>query len=382
MRLVQGKYNTAKVFTKNIDEKALEQIIEFCDQEFAQGSKIRIMPDCHAGAGCVIGFTADLGDKVIPNLVGVDIGCGMYVAELGKVDMDLPKLDRIINRYIPAGMDIHDRRMVNFNELDNLYCYRDLKNMPRIENSLGTLGGGNHFIECNIDPEGNTYLVLHSGSRNLGKQVADLYQKLAIDRQKNKSNGSKVANPALCYLTGKQKDQYLHDMAICQGYAALNRETMAEMILDRMSLASKNHFHTIHNYIDFKDNIIRKGSVAAYEGEKIIIPINMRDGSIIARGKGNPDWNYSAPHGAGRLMSRTQAKQRVSLAEFEKSMQGIYTTSVNSNTLDESPMAYKPLKEIVDNIQDAAEITAIIKPIYNFKSAENSSFQKRRGKKR
>lgn len=399
---LKGKYNTAVVFTDNIEQTAVGQIIELCNQEFTEGCKIRIMPDCHAGAGCVIGFTADLGNKVIPNLVGVDIGCGMHVTELGKVDIDLPKLDEIIRQYIPAGMETHKNRIVKFPELQELYCYRDLKDFKRIERSLGTLGGGNHFIECNQDKKGNSYLVIHSGSRNLGKQVADIYQKLAIElcsgkedyfterksliqafKKQGKRNEIQSAleklkkkyshlapkyNADLCYLSGEYRDKYLHDMEICQRYAALNRETMAEIILDRMSLASNNNFHTVHNYIDFNDNIIRKGSVAAYEGQKIIIPINMRDGSIVAVGKGNSDWNYSAPHGAGRLMSRSKAKEFVSLDEFQKSMQGIYTTSVNKHTLDESPMAYKSMDEIISNIQETVEILEIIKPVYNFKS--------------
>lgn len=414
MLKLKGKYNTAIVFTDNIEETAISQIIKLCNQEFIEDCKIRIMPDCHAGSGCVIGFTADLGDKVVPNLVGVDIGCGMHVTELGKVDIDLPKLDETIRQHIPAGAETHENRIVKFPELQELYCYRDLKDTKRIVESIGTLGGGNHFIECNKD-EQNSYLVIHSGSRNLGKQVADIYQKLAIDLCSGKENyfieketliqeykkqgKRKQIQPALeklkkkynkltprynadlCYLTGEFREKYLHDMEICQHYATLNRETMAEIILDRMSLTSKNSFHTVHNYIDFNDNIIRKGSVAAYKGQKIIIPINMRDGSIIAIGKGNPDWNYSAPHGAGRIMSRSKAKEFVSLEEFQESMKGIYTTSVNEHTLDESPMAYKPMSEIIKNIQDTADIMTVIKPIYNFKASESLSLKQLRQQK-
>jgi|LSQX01.1.fsa_nt_gb RNA-splicing ligase RtcB len=408
---LKGKYSTAKVFTDFIEKTAQQQIIELCDQEFTEDCKIRIMPDCHAGAGCVIGFTADLKDKVIPNLVGVDIGCGMYVIELGKIDIDLPKLDEVIRQHIPAGTKTHKNKITSFSELEKLCCYNGLKNLPRIENSLGTLGGGNHFIEGNREANGNTYIVIHSGSRNLGKQVADIYQKLAIEAcstdenyhlekealvEKYKRQGrGKEIQPALealkkkhgggikdslCYLTGDLKERYLHDMGICQYYATRNREIMAEIIIDKMSLNCNNSFHTVHNYIDFNDNIIRKGSVSAYNGEKIIIPINMRDGSIIAIGKGNPDWNYSAPHGAGRLMSRGQAKKNITLEEFEKSMEGIYTTSVDESTLDESPMSYKPKEEIIKNIWPTAEIESIISPIYNFKFSEGIDIRERRQK--
>ncbi len=399
---LSGKYNTAKVFTDHIEQTAVDQIINLCNQEFVKGCKIRIMPDCHAGAGCVIGFTADLGDMVIPNLVGVDIGCGMYVVELGQVKIDLPRFDEVIHRYIPAGMETHEGRMVRYPAINDLYCFRELKDTKRIERSIGTLGGGNHFIELNIDDEENIYLVIHSGSRNLGKQVADIYQRLAIDYcsgkgpffaereaiiKEYKEQGKKhLIQPALeelkkkysnlqpqydkdlCYLTGEPRRLYLHDMEICQRYATLNRETMGNIILKQMSLVSHGSFHTIHNYINFSDNIIRKGSVSAYAGEKLIIPINMRDGSIIAIGKGDPEWNYSAPHGAGRVMSRSKAKELVSLDEYKESMQGIYTSSVNEHTLDESPMAYKPAEEIISNIQDAVDILKVVKPIYNFKA--------------
>lgn len=399
---LQGKHNTAKVFTNNIEQTAISQIINLCNQEFTKGCKIRIMPDCHAGAGCVIGFTADLGEMVIPNLVGVDIGCGMYVIELGKIEIDLPQFDTVVHKHIPAGMKTHEGRIVRYPALNDLYCRREIKDTKRIERSIGTLGGGNHFIELNVDDEENKYLVIHSGSRNLGKQVADFYQHLAIDYCSGKSDyfeereklireykgqgKRQLIQPALkklkdkyshlqphydkdlCYLTGKPRKQYLHDMEICQQYALLNRETMADILLEQMGLVPIDIFHTIHNYINFSDNIIRKGSVSAYEGEKLIIPINMRDGSIIAIGKGNPEWNYSSPHGAGRLMSRSKAKEMVSLDDYKESMQGIYTTSVNEHTLDESPMAYKPIEEILTNIHETADVLKIIKPIYNFKA--------------
>lgn len=406
---VQGKYSSAKIFTDTAEQEAIGQVKQLCDQEFVQGAKIRIMPDTHAGAGCVIGFTADLGDKVIPNIVGVDIGCGMLTIELGKLDIDLAELDGVIHQYIPSGMKTHEGRMVRFDKLSDLECYRQLKDTKRIERSIGTLGGGNHFIEVNIDDDGNHYLVIHSGSRNLGKQVAEYYQALAIDicsgkedfyeqREKiiteYKADGRRneiqqalaelekrydKLTPqypdALCFLTGKYRDMYLKDMNICQEYALLNRETMANIILQKMfakGLDEFFHFQTIHNYINFKDNIIRKGSISAYLDEKVLIPINMRDGSLLCVGKGNADWNYSAPHGAGRLMSRTKAKQMLNIEDYQNAMSGIYSTSVNSATLDEAPMAYKPMQEIIDNIQDTVQILKIIRPIYNFKAGDES----------
>ena len=400
-----GQYNIAKVFTHNIEDGAKEQIIELLNQDFIKDSKVRIMPDVHQGMGCVIGFTADMRDKVIPNIVGVDIGCGMLTVELGDIDIDLPTLDSIINEKIPSGKSVHNERKFKFDEFMDLYCFRELKDTRRIERSIGTLGGGNHFIELNIDIKGNKYLVIHSGSRNLGKQVAEIYQKLAIDLCSGKEDYfikrdeiiasykaegrrkeiKKVLEElkkeyadlqpkypkALCYLTGEYREKYLYDMKICQEYASLNREVMADIILYNLlerNLNEFNSFQTIHNYINFKDNIIRKGAISAYKGEKVLIPINMRDGSIVAIGKGNPDWNYSAPHGAGRLMSRNTAKEVCTLDEFKKSMEGIYSTSINEYTLDESPFAYKPMEDIINNIGETVEILDIIKPIYNFKA--------------
>jgi RNA-splicing ligase RtcB len=404
---LKGKYTTAKVFTDNIDQETISQIINLCNQDFAKESKIRIMPDTHAGKGCVIGFTADLGDKVIPNLIGVDIGCGMLTIELGKIKPDLQALDNVIRKYIPSGRDIHEGRILKFPELQDLHCFRELKDTKRIEKSIGTLGGGNHFIELNQDDEDNIYLVIHSGSRNLGKQVAEYYQNIAIELRSGreeyyiekeriikeyKEQGRrqeiqfalkkletqfKNIQPdypkELCFLEGIWRERYLHDMEICQEYASLNRQTMANLILGvyfGAKIVDFDHFETIHNYINFKDNIIRKGSISAYKDEKVLIPINMRDGSILAIGKGNPDWNYSAPHGAGRLMSRSKAKQNISIDDYQKSMQGIFTTSVNLSTLDEAPMAYKPMDEIINNIGDTVNILKVIKPIYNFKAGE------------
>ncbi|MBR3439763.1 MAG: RtcB family protein, partial [Clostridia bacterium] len=390
-----------------IDDTAMEQIKTLCDQSFTEGCKIRIMPDAHAGAGCVIGFTADLGDKVIPNIVGVDIGCGMLTVMLGDVDIDFDKLDGIIREGIPCGRDVHPGRITRFPALQEMKCYRELKDAKRLERSIGTLGGGNHFIEIDTDDDGCKYLVIHSGSRNLGKQVAEFYQKLAYDIHRGMDNlfekqqqiideykaagrrteiqaaikelrrNYKLAEPpipkGLCYLEGRYRDDYLHDMKICQEFAIKNRYFMAKTILNALfdkEVEDFGYFETIHNYIDHKSNIIRKGAVSAKEGEMLLIPINMRDGSLICVGKGNEDWNCSAPHGAGRLYSRTRAKEKFTVEEFAESMKGVYTTCVNRKTLDESPMAYKTMDDIVNNISPTADIIKIIKPLYNFKAAE------------
>ncbi len=402
---LSGKYNTAKVFTDNIEDGAREQILELLNQDFIKDAIVRIMPDVHQGIGCVIGFTADMGDKVIPNIVGVDIGCGMLTIELGNVNIDLSLLDDIINNKIPSGRFTHNERKYKFDRLVDLFCYRDLKNTKRLEMSIGTLGSGNHFIELGVDSKDNKWLIFHSGSRNLGKQVAEIYQRLAIDlcsgkddyfikrdeiitRYKGEGRKKEIKKALkelekqyrglqpkypkpLCYLTGEYRKKYLHDMKICQEYASINRKIMAEILLRDLfqkKLDEFFHFETIHNYIDFKDNIIRKGAISAYKDERLLIPINMRDGSILAKGKGNPEWNYSAPHGAGRVMSRSIAKQSISLGKFQESMEGIYSTSINESTLDEAPFAYKPIKEILDNITETVEVIDIIKPIYNFKA--------------
>lgn len=402
---IKGKYNMTKVFTDNIDNETISQIVNLLNQDFTKNCCVRIMPDCHSGKGCVIGFTANLGNKVIPNLVGVDIGCGMLTVNLGKVNINLEKLDDIIHEYIPAGFNVHNAPIADFPKLTELHCYKNLKNVQWIKNSLGTLGGGNHFIEVDVDSDENKYLVIHSGSRNLGQQVATYYQDLAVEICKGKQEYDdkkkeiiktykeqgrqqeiqqallelekeyEEKQPTypkeLCYLTGQYRVMYLHDMKLCQEYATLNRETMADIILYRIfnkKLKDYSYFHTVHNYINFNDNIIRKGAISSYKDELVLIPINMRDGSILAKGKGNPDWNYSAPHGTGRLMSRGKAKERFSLEEFKEVMKGIYTTSVNESTIDESPMVYKPIEEIINNIGDTVEIIDTIKPIYNFKS--------------
>ncbi|OLS02374.1 RtcB family protein [Tissierella creatinophila] len=402
---LEGKYATAKVFAKVLEDGAKDQIIELLNQDFLEGSNVRIMPDVHQGMGCVIGFTADMGDKVIPNIVGVDISCGMITVELEDRDIDPSKLDKIIRQKIPSGKNVHEGRKVKFDRLEDLYVFRELKDTKRIERSIGTLGGGNHFVEVGVDSKDNKYLVIHSGSRNLGKQVAEIYQRLAVDlcsgkeeyfikrdeiiesfKKKGKKKeiknalnelkkdylGLKPDYPKnLCYLTGEYREKYIHDMRICQEYASLNRQTMASTIVQELfgkGLEEFSWFETVHNYINFKDNIIRKGAISAYEGEKVLIPINMRDGSILGRGKGNPDWNYSAPHGAGRLLSRSEAREKIDLEEFKESMKGIYSTSVHQGTLDESPKAYKKIEDILDFLNETVEIIDIIKPIYNFKA--------------
>lgn len=394
-----------KVFTKNIEEEAIKQINELLEQEVFKDSKVRIMPDVHAGKGCVIGFTGDLGDKVIPNIVGVDIGCGMLCVGLGQADIDLKELDKVIHNYIPSGMNVNEE-IYEYFDISRLLCHKELKDKDEwLEKSLCSLGGGNHFIELDIDKDNNKYLVIHTGSRNLGKQVAELYQEKAIKycsyekeinqkkqniikeykeqhREKeiqqalievNKKYEGKTKLPKdLCYLEGKLREDYLHDMKICQEFASKNRELIATKIINKLGvyLFIENHFETIHNYIDFEDNIIRKGSIKADKGKQVIIPMNMRDGCIIGIGKGNDDWNCSAPHGAGRIMSRMKAKTELSLKDFEESMKDVYTTSVCDETLDESPMVYKPMQEIIDNIKDTIDVIKIIKPIYNFKAKD------------
>lgn len=397
-----------KIFTKNVEQEAVDQIELLLAQDAFKDCKVRIMPDVHAGKGCVIGFTADLGEKVIPNIVGVDIGCGMLCVSLGQADIDFEKLDNVIRSYIPSGRDVHEGRIIRFEELQDLKCYRELRDTKRLERSIGTLGGGNHFIEIDVAEDGEKYLVIHTGSRNLGKQVADYYQNLAFELMSGKDKlyeeqdrlikqykaagrkseiqsaiaelhrNFKAVNPKipkdLCYLEGEYREVYLHDMRICQKFAYINRVMIAQIICNHMGWGidtdMTDYFECIHNYIDHDSNIVRKGAISAKLGEKVLIPINMRDGCIIGAGKGNEDWNQSAPHGAGRVMSRTKAKELVSLEEFEKSMDGIYTTSINQSTIDESPMAYKTLDEIVENIKDTVDVLAIIKPVYNFKASE------------
>lgn len=394
---LNGKYATAKVFTDMVDPKAISQVVNLLNQPYVEGSKVRMMPDIHAGAGCTIGTTMTITDKVCPNLVGVDIGCGMETVKIAERDIDLEKLDNLIREEIPSGFNIRGEahKYARYTQLEKLWCVNHV-DIERAKQSIGTLGGGNHFIEANRDDDGNVYIVVHSGSRHLGVEIANWYQKTGyevlteyspLDKQRviaelkaqgrqaeiqktlqeMKSKRTNIPKP-LAYVEGKLLEMYLHDMVIAQNFADLNRRAMIDTIISGMGFHEVDRFVTVHNYIDAKNGILRKGAVPAYEGEKLLIPINMRDGSLICIGKGNPDWNYSAPHGAGRLMSRSAAKERFTVDEFKEQMQGIYTTSVGQSTIDECPMAYKPMEAIVDNIQPTADIVAVIKPIYNFKA--------------
>lgn len=397
---IKGKVNTAICYARVVEEEAIEQIRRMCDYPMTEGSRIRIMPDVHAGKGCTIGTTMTIRDKAVPNVVGVDIGCGMYTVNLGRAELDFAKIDEAAH-VIPSGMNVWEGRQERF-DLMTLACSRELKDTKRLERSLGTLGGGNHFIEIDEAADGTKYLVIHSGSRNLGKQVAEYYQNLAVrlDRgydeylekreelirtYKEQGRRKEIQEALkqlqwkpdeaqmpedLCYLTGKYLEAYLHDVEICQQFARRNREKMAEILLERTGLTGTDAFHTIHNYIDTNEMILRKGAIVAHKGERVLIPINMRDGSILAVGKGNPEWNDSAPHGAGRLMSRKKAKETLALEEYRKSMEGIYTTSVNEHTLDEAPMAYKSLDDILDIVRASVDVVEVLRPVYNFKASE------------
>ena len=394
---LRGKYNVAYVYTDIIDQESISQIIEILNQPMSQGQTIRLMPDVHAGAGCTIGTTMTVGDKIIPNLVGVDIGCGMEVTYLAESEIDFARLDSVIRQSVPSGMAVRQRAHSYFKQIDlkALAC-ADSVSLDYAKMSLGTLGGGNHFIEVDRAENGKLLLVVHSGSRHLGTEVARYYQKAAygnlnkkaaemlilqlklqgrekeIEQELKKFNGARIPKD-LAYCEGQLFDDYVHDMKIVQQFATLNRKAITETILSECGLTQTGEFTTIHNYLDTDNMILRKGAVSAQKGERLIIPMNMRDGALICVGKGNPEWNYSAPHGAGRLMSRGEAKQLISMEEFAESMQGIFSTSVGQSTIDESPMAYKPMQSIIDNIGDTVEIEEIVKPVYNFKASENSS---------
>lgn len=372
--IIEGTYNTAVVYTDTLEETAEKQIKELCNQEFTQGSKIRIMPDVHAGAGCTIGTTMTITDAIVPNLVGVDIGCGMETIKLRNKHIELQKLDKLIQQKIPSGFEIRDTPHKYNDEinLSRLRCLKEARlNINRAEKSIGTLGGGNHFIEVGKDEEGYLYLVIHSGSRHLGVEVAGYYQDLAYKTLNGNVKQTQTNIPkALAYVTGGQMEDYLHDMAIVQTFATLNRKAMVNEIVKGMKLKIEDAFTTIHNYIDLDSMILRKGAVSAKQGERLLIPINMRDGSLICTGKGNPEWNNSAPHGAGRLMSRAAARNSFTVSDFKKEMKDIYTTSVGADTLDECPMAYKSMDHILNHIGDTADIVQVMKPIYNFKAGE------------
>ena len=402
MFAIKGKVNTAVCYAKTIEEAAVEQIRRICDYELTRDSKIRIMPDVHAGKGCTIGTTMTVTDKACPNIVGVDIGCGMFTVKLTERTLNFEAIDAAAHA-IPSGMDVWPGRVERF-DLTALRCYRSLKDTRRLERSLGTLGGGNHFIEVDRSSDGAFWLVIHSGSRNLGKQVAGIYQQLAVDlhmgkedyfRQREeiirtyKEQGRRSEIQAalkmleknykvrtsdvpedICWLYGTYLEDYLHDVEICQQFARRSREKMAQIMLEKTGMTAEMSFHNVHNYIDTGEMILRKGAIAAHKGETVLIPINMRDGSVLAVGKGNAEWNESAPHGAGRLMSRSEARETISIEDYRTSMAGIYTTSVNEQTIDESPMAYKSLTDILDVIDDSVEVLDVMKPVYNFKASD------------
>ena len=373
---INGVYANAIVYTDEIEASAAGQIQALCDQPFAAGSKIRIMPDVHTGKGCTIGTTMTVGEYVVPNLVGVDIGCGMDVVLLKEKRVNLPALDAFISKNIPHGRDVREKAHRNSGQIDisELECFPYI-DTRRAAESIGTLGGGNHFIELDRDEEDNLYLFIHTGSRNLGLQVAEYYQKLAYE---NVGGRSQTEIPfELAYLTGEERDRYLHDMAVMQQYAALNRQTIRDCILDGLKLHEADFFTTVHNYIDLEHGILRKGSVSARAGERLLIPLNMRDGALICVGRGNDEWNQSAPHGAGRLFSRTQAESSFTLSAFKKSMEGIYTSTVSQDTLDECPMAYKDPQSIIAAIGDTVRIEKQIRPIYNFKSSDRFTSKKK-----
>ena len=398
---IKGRFATAVVYANVIEDEAIAQIRRMCDYDFTEGCRIRVMPDVHAGKGCTIGTTMTVNGKAVPNVVGVDIGCGMYTVRLRERDIDFEKLDAAAH-LIPSGMKVWNAPQAAF-DLKALRCFDQLKHPLYLAASLGTLGGGNHFIEIDRGSDGALYLVIHSGSRNLGKQVAEYYQRVAVNlnagisshrqEQRNalikeyKASGREQEISAalaqldqpqrertlpddLCYVYGQDFEDYLHDVKICQAFARQNRELMAGILLEHAGLKGEDAFHTVHNYIDTDEMILRKGAIAAHKDERVLIPINMRDGSVLAVGRGNPEWNYSAPHGAGRLLSRTAAEQKLSMEEYRKTMEGIYTTCVTPSTLDESPMAYKSLDDIIGVIRDSVDVIDIMKPIYNFKAAE------------
>ncbi len=407
MKIIQGKYNEAKIYTDVVDDVAIAQIQAMCDSPVFKQSNIRIMPDVHAGASCTIGTTMTITDKIVPNMVGVDIGCGMELVRIAEKEIDLDALDKLIYEKIPSGFNYRDKRHEYADRIDlsELRLAKQVNtNLAYV--SLGTLGGGNHFIEADKDDDGNIYIVVHSGSRHLGKEIAELYQNegyrricgnskaqlqeiirrlkeegRAQDIEKEilsaKNNRSEIPKDT-AYVEGELFDDYIHDMKITQRFAVLNRQAMTDEIVRGLRLTVTDQFTTIHNYIDTDNMILRKGAVSARKGEKLLIPINMRDGSLICVGKGNDDWNQSAPHGAGRILSRGQARATLTMEEFRKEMSGIYSTSVNPNTIDESPMAYKTIDDIADNIKPTVEIIKRIKPIYNFKASEEPPFGKNR----
>ena len=396
MKIINGKYSDATVFTNNIDEVTVYQIETFLNEELTKDANVRIMPDCHAGKGAVIGTTMKVIDRVVPNLVGVDIGCGMLCVEINKQDIDFAKLDSAIRTLVPSGQSVRTsaHEFIKNIKLDQVLASFSMKVALH---SLGSLGGGNHFVEMNETDDGRTFLVIHSGSRHLGAKVANYHQKKAIQHLTNEKNGLdeliaqlkaegrhkeiqeaiksyKSVQPNvpndLAYLQGSLMDDYLHDLKIAQEYAKWNRAAMVQVIIEAMNFREIGRIDTVHNYIDLDHMILRKGAISARKDEMVLIPINMRDGSLLAKGKGNDNWNQSGPHGAGRILSRTKAKKLLQLDDFEQTMKNVYTTSVSQDTIDESPFAYKTMQEIIDNTKDTIDIQSILKPIYNFKAAE------------
>lgn len=365
---ITGKYSTAKVFTDSADANAIQQIQHITNQPFAAGSTIRVMPDCHYGMGSTVGMTMTITDKVVPNMVGVDIGCGMRTVVLYDKRLDYNQFDKAVHQYIPAGFNVrqttHDYS--GYINLKELRCAKHV-DLDRAALSLGTLGGGNHFIEINQDEEKWLYIVVHTGSRNLGRQVCEYYQNAAANALGRTNDGD---DRVLAYCEGTLLDDYLHDMSIVQDYADLNRKAIVKELSKRIKFKIAEQFTTVHNYIDLEHRILRKGAVSAQKDEQILVPMNMRDGSLLCVGKGNPDWNYSAPHGAGRIMSRTEAKAQITLTQYEKAMKGVFSTTVNKDTIDEAPFAYKPMDEILANTQDTFTVVKTLKSVYNFKAGK------------
>lgn len=400
---IDGKYNRAKVFTNNVESTAISQITLLCNQEFTEGSQIRMMPDVHAGTGCTIGTTMTIKDKIVPNLVGVDINCGVMVTKFKTDNIDFQELDSFIRKEIPLGCKVRNDPHPYYSEIaysiERMYSYNQI-NYGSASRSIGSLGGGNHYIEIDKDDEGYYYLTIHSGSRHLGLEVANYYQKKAYEYHQELAANSKRNSVTdiiaklkaegrqkeitefiqkvkvtslpkdLCYLEGELFDCYISDTKAIAKFAHLNRQAMTDKIMSFLNCDILDQFETLHNYLDTENMILRKGAVSAQNGEKLIIPMNMKDGALICKGKGNRDWNYSAPHGAGRVMSRGDAKRNLSLSDYKDSMAGIFTTSVAQDTLDESPMVYKPMEEIMTNIVDTVEILKVIKPVYNLKAKE------------
>lgn len=362
---IQTDNNTALIYAEQLDSGAEGLIRALCASPVSTGSTIRIMPDVHAGKGCAVGTTMTIHDRIVPGLVGVDIGCGMTVMKVHAKRLELQKLDKVIREKIPAGFAIRNspHRFAEHAALDSLHCYRHI-NLKKALHSIGSLGGGNHFIELDRSSDGAYWLIIHSGSRYLGVEVARYYQKMVFEQT------SEDIPYEFAYATGDLMEQYLHDMEITQKFAELNRRTIADEIVKGMKFDVEDSFSTIHNYIDTKYMILRKGSVSAQAGEHLIIPMNMRDGCLLCVGKGNADWNCSAPHGAGRLMSRADTLQSFTLSQYKKEMQGIFTTCIGRDTLDESPMAYKPMELIRKQIEPTVEVLEHIRPVYNFKAGD------------